>query len=419
MDKKGFALILIVFLSSLFLITGVYLVKTGIIEFKLAKSLERYQYATRLASDCITEIMRQFSQNPYEDHYSSENIERETSIREFGFTEVEIIPNRNIHTLFIEATGKYGEDPSFPETKRRLEIVIKFISDLTTYGTYLNGNFTTSASNVTYYGKMWINGNWKITGWNVKCVGGPVFVKGNITGNLTIDGDLYYGGSKGSGIVVLGNAYNYFPLGDFPTLDTEYYKIHYNYKFTHSDALPTEDPWWETLKYVRIDFNSDGTFTVNGSSTYSIPEEGCIIYGENTNIRVSGTVKGRVTVMVSKTSYGRGVIKVRGNLNYANGTHYASSDCSFAALAKGGIRFRGLSKSGMQVHGVYFYDTTSGYMYASNKYWKGTFSLYGTRNRGIYISRFRGSTIEFDPYLDMYPPPGLPERPNLTSWKFK
>jgi len=408
-----------ILISLMVLVTGTYLIKTGITQYKLALFEKKYQSATRLASDCITEIMRQFSQNYYEDHYSTENLEREISYRNYGFTEVEIIPNRNTHTLFIEATGKYGSDSANPESKRRLWAVIKFISDLTTYGTYLNGDFTTSASNVTYYGKIWINGNWNITGWNVQSVGGPVFVQGNISGSLNIDGDLYYGGSKGSWINVTGNSYNFFPLGDFPTLDTEYYQVHYNFKFTHFDALPTEDPWWETLKYVRIDFNSNGTFTVNGSNTYTIPSDGCIIYGENTNIRVTGTVKGRVTVMTSKSSSNRGVIKVRGNLTYANGTHYASSDCSFAALATGGIRFRSTSYSGMQIHGVYFYDTTSGYMYAKNKYWGGTFSLYGTRNRGIYISRFFHSGVEFDPYLDTYPPPGLPERPHLVSWKFK
>lgn len=47
------------------------------------------------------------------------------------------------------------------------------------------------------------------------------------------------------------------------------------------------------------------------------------------------------------------------------------------------------------------------------------FERNSTRNRGIQLWGFTNNVLEFDPYLDRYPPPGLPEKPLLVNWRFK
>jgi len=398
----------------------------------MSRNLQTYKFsvidrqiatAASYASNAVTDLMRQLSDNPYKDHYSTESIEIPNAFYEGGFSEITIIPDDNIHTLAIEAAGYYG-DKENPQITTNLSAVIKFISDLTTYGTYLDGNFTTSASDVEYRGKMWINGTWSITGSNVSCAGGPVFVKDNVSvgwgKSLTINGDLYYGGSIDSGVTVTGNAYNYFPLGDYPTIDTDFYEAHYNTKFTAADHWYSGYPssgwgWWQTeTDYADLEFISDGTIAVNGGAqTISIPSSGLIIYGENCNIRIRGTVHGKVTIVAD-------TIKVRDGISYANGTHHASNEDSFAALATESMYWYTEEDSAMELHGAYFLDSTSEYIEAEKEGWGSVpLNLYGTRNRGITTRGFSSSTLEFDPYLDRYPPPGLPEKPKLIKFNMK
>ena len=361
-------------------------------QHKLSRIDREIRTSAHFANNPITDIMRQFSQELYADHFSASALNRSAMSFKGGFSEVNITPDKRRRTLFIEAKGKFGKKLLNPSQTRRLSTIIKFISPMTDYGTYLNSNFTTSASNITYKGKMWINGNWHITGKNVLCVGGPVFVKGNISGNVTINGDLYYGGTKGSGIKVLGNSYNYFPLGDYPTINTAYYEAHHNVKFTKANEMTNEDSGWPDFgtRYVRLDFNSDGTITVNGGAlpTITIPPGGLIIYGKNCNIRVSGTVRGKVTVVADR-------IKVRTKLVYANGTNFANINDSFAALAKNKMYWRATMSSGLRLQGVYFLDSTTQNILARGHSASGdTLELYGTRNRAIGLQHFTNNVLE-------------------------
>lgn len=405
---KGVALVTVL----LMLVVGMIIMATALSlhmhNYSLSLSDRKLTTAVAFASNAVTDLMRQLSDDPYKDHYSSQAIEIPPAFYAGGFSEIEIIPDSSRHTLFLQARGHYGQDSQNPEFSRRFTALIKFISDLTTYGTYLNENFTTSASDVTYEGKMWINGNWSITGSNVECVGGPVFVKDDISGNITIDGDLYYGGSKGGGVNVTGNAYNYFPLGEYPTISTVFYEAHYNYKYTAADHWYTGYPY---TSYVDLEFMDDGTIIVNGGQqTITVPSSGLIIYGENCNIRVSGTVSGCVTVVADR-------IKVRGGLGYANGTSYASYEDSFAALATERMYWMTTTGSPMNISGAYFLDSTSQNIVADGD--GGALNLYGTRNRGISVWNFSSSELNFDPNLDSYPPPGLPEKPKLVNFNLK
>ncbi|MFH0948181.1 MAG: hypothetical protein V1833_04190 [Elusimicrobiota bacterium] len=361
----------------------------------------RFKTATALANNVLVDLMRQFSQSFYEGHYETDSLARDEMFYEIGFSTVTITSDQLRHYLFITATGKYGKDADNPLSQKHLYAVIQFISDLTDYGTSMNGNFTTSLSNVDYIGKMRIGGTWTISASNVRVIGGPVFV-GSISGGsgCTIQGDLYYQTSKGA-VTVTGTAYNYLPEIQWPTISSTYYSQHYNYKYTSDKTIV---------------FNSTGTFTI-GTTSYTIPSSGCIIYGDNCNFDIRGTIRGRVTLCATYTTSGKGKIRVyNGDLNYANGTHYASQQDSFAALSTGGISFY-KTGSDIYAHGVFF-DGSANNMSATGSSGKKLY-IYGTRNKNISVSGLSGGTISYDTNLNMYPPPGLPEKPYLITWHMK
>ncbi len=413
--QKGSVLIYVVIL----LVVGIMLTTTIFIrnlnQYRTALLDKKITTASHFANSAVTDIMRQFSQTQYGDHYSALALDRSASSLGTGYSEASITPNETEHTLYINATGKYGKDVNNPDNTQRLTAVIKFLSDITSFGTYINNSFTTSGGDVDYNGKFWINGDYRITGSNVVFNGGPVFVNGDISEgagvNPIINGDLYYAGSKSGNIVVNGNTYNYCPMTEFPVLDTDYYEAHYHYKYTSSDHTGNSDTSYSggSYDFVQLTFNSNGTFTVAGGPTETIPSNGCIIYGENCNIRVTGTIHGRVTVVAKR-------IKIRNDILYANGTNNASADDSFAALATDRMYF--ISTSGtMDIHGAFFLaddsenfqgDTTS----------SRDLNLYGTRNNGL-TSDFGDVVFENDPYLDKFPPPGLPEKAYIVSWNLK
>ncbi len=406
MKEKGVAIflavVLILFLMPL-TFTLVYVTRQ---HQKSSYQEKQLKSARILADNAIVDYMRSFSQNYYADHYDTDKLARPQSFYKVGFTEVSVIPDTLNHFIYIEATGKYGKSATNPLFRKTLYSVIQFVSPWTDFGTMIDSNFTISASNVTYYGKFWINGNLYITGWNVRFVGGPIFVSGNLYGSssVIIDGDLYYGGSSAGSVTVNGTKYNFMPSLTFPTIDTTYYAEHYNYKITSNS---------------KIIFNSNGTFTVVGSTTIAIPEEGIIIYGQNCSLQIKGTVKGRVTICASGSG-SKGKITVYGNLTYANGTNYASESDSIAVLATNRIIFKKYG-SNLTVCGV-FQSSSSNYFLMQGS-WGRTFRLYGTRNKGISVSPWYsfsgGRYLYFDPNLSKYPPPGLPEKPYLVTWHIK
>jgi hypothetical protein len=370
--------------------------------FQSALKEREINTARSIANNVVVDLMRQFSQTYYENRYDSDYITRGESFYKVGFSSVSLVADSVNHYLYAVALGKYGKDPAHPLFQKRLHAVVKFISPWTDFGTMIDSNFTTSASNVDYSGKFWVNGNYAVTGSNVRFFGGPVFVSGNVTGNssVVINGDLYYGGSSAGNVTVLGNKYNFMPELTFPTVNTSYYAAHYNRKITANSTVV---------------FNSNGTFTIAGSATVAIPSDGFILYAENCNLTLRGTVHGRVTVVASGTGT-KGNITVNNNLVYANGTNNASSEDSLAVVATNSITFQKPSGN-MTVCGVY--QVASGNDFTLTGTNGGNFALIGTRNKPISMSITCNSDITFDPNLNTYPPPGLPEKPYLVTWHMR
>lgn len=410
MKDRGAALPAVLAILLIFMATGAvfFLVRTTQ-DLKHSSSFRRLKAASALANNALVDLLRQFSQSYQEDHYDPQNLNRNINLYSVGFSSISMSPNKNQHFISFTLEGGYGKKEA-PLVKKTIRGVIKFISDLTTFGTMWNGNFTTSASNATYVGKVWVNGTWNITGANVVVQGGPVFVKNNITGNLTINGDLYRGGTKAPGIVVNGADNAYYPQMTWPTIDQTYFQAHYNVKITANNT--------------QVVFSTGAANTVAiGTAAYTVPSDGMIIYGENVNLNVRGTLGGRVTVAALRISGAvGGQITMNGDLFYADGSSQASSSNSFGAIASQGIIF---SKNGtgatLSLRGVYFVDSagTTGMSAAGTGTGK-TLAIFGTRNKGISLGGgFSTASITYDGQLDTYPPPGLPEKPNLVTYHIR
>ncbi|MBI5623668.1 MAG: hypothetical protein HY924_07825 [Elusimicrobia bacterium] len=372
----------------------------------------RQQTAALIANNAVTDYMRQFSQNAYDGHYDADQLSRPEAFYSAGFSTVTFEADQVNRTVFLRATGTYGTEAK-PLARKVLEALIQFQSDLVQYGTMVNGAFTVSASNVRYDGGFWTNGSLSVTGADVRFNGGPVVVNGNLSGaaSVVIDGDLYYSGTSAGSVTVLGNTYNYVPSVTWPALDFAYYDAHYTYKSTVNRTIV---------------FNSTATFTVVGGATYGIPPDGAIIYCENCNLTLRGVVSGRVTAVaggdVGNCSSANGKITVSDDLYYVGASSIAAGPAqSFAALARNCVTF---SKNGSDLlaAGIYFVEQGMGNMQMSGSSGR-RFWLYGVRTQGITISpssSFNAQrSINYDPNLRSYPPPGLPEKALLVNWNLR
>ncbi|HBL16696.1 MAG: hypothetical protein A2X36_13950 [Elusimicrobia bacterium GWA2_69_24] len=386
--------------------TGFYFARYADSILKGAMAERRQKAASQMANSAVADYFRQFSQDSYNGHFDPASLERPESFYSAGYSTVTFIPDSINRTLYLKAEGVYGT-PERPRTRRVLEAMVQFSSDLVQYGTMVNGAFTVSASNVRYDGGFYTNGNLSITGANVRFNGGPVVVKGNLSGaaSVVIDGDLYYSGGSAGSVSVTGTKYNYVPSVNWPTLNFGYYDAHYTYKTTTAKTIV---------------FNSTGTFTVVGGATYAIPPDGALIYGENTNLTVRGIVSGRVSVIAGAAaagncSSGTGKITVGGDLYYVNASSIAAAaNASFGALARNCVSFDKTGSDLLAV-GVYFVEQGTSNMRANGSSGR-TLKIYGVRTQGISMSGFSSASINYDVNLRSFQPPGLPERALLVNW---
>jgi len=404
-NQNGYAMVIVlVLLVFLFPIASTFLYR-AVKESTFTRMERRNKTATTLANNVLVDLMRQFSQSYYSGHYDSDSLSRNEMFYEVGFSTVTIIADSVNHYLYITALGKYGKDVDNPLSSKRLYAVIQFISDLTTHNFWCN-TAQSWGSGVNESGKDRVKGNVSFGG---NCTfNGPFICEGNVTGNSSnrIKSDLYCTGSFGS-VTVDGGKYPYVPEAAWPSIDVSYYNSYYSYKCTSAQT---------------IQFNSDGTFTVVGSTIIAIPSDGAIIFGQNCNLTVYGTVHGRVTVVASGTqgSSTQGNIYITNNLNYANGTNNASNADSIAILAHNYIYF---NKTGSPhyIHGATFsqYRTVKN---GSSPSSKKALYFYGTMivNQGVALSSgYNPRYYNFDTELSKYSPPGLPEKPCLVTWHLK
>ncbi len=415
-NENGMALPAVIAVM-LIVFTGAYFaLSRSSLELRSSLMTRKSRTASALANNVATDLLRQFSQNYQENHYDSALLARNPALYGKGFSSLSLRPNSNQHFLAFDAEGAYGEDVNQPQNRKRISGVIKFISDMTTFGTMSNGNFVTTPNNVTYVGKVWINGTWTVNGANTVVQGGPVFVNGNLTaaggGSLTVNGNLYRTGARAGAIAVNGSDNTFVPQMTWPSVDRTFYDANANVTVSAN----------ANLRFDYVPGSSTGTVRV-GTHTFVIPPSGFIIYGKNCTLTSSGTVRGKVTVVSLRVSGGAGGnIVIDGDLKYATAgsTSNANPNDSFGAIASENITWQ-VNNKDLYVSGTYFVDSpgvagmNTNCAGCANK----TFSLFGTRNKQIAAAGFTNYTVSFDPNLDTFPPPGLPEKPSLVSWRIK
>ena len=219
-NQRGGALVITLFLLMSTMTAGTYILVRSSQDLRHATMHRKIQTASNLANSVVTDIMRQFSDSYQGDHYSADALTRDPVLHGSGYSIITTTSNTTQHFVAFEAQGKYGTDPDNPQHTKKVSGVIKFISDLTTFGTLWNGSFTTNGT-ALYQGKVWINGSWT-TEANVTVQGGPVFVNGNLTrtaGTLMINGSVYRAGSRSGAMTITGTDNTFMPQMTWPTID--------------------------------------------------------------------------------------------------------------------------------------------------------------------------------------------------------
>ncbi len=418
-SQHGLGLPITLFLMLILVSIGTWLLQTTTEGLRQATQFRKIKASTSLANTVITDILRQFSQEYQGDHYSTAALERDPTFYNKGYSVITTSANTLQHFVSFEAVGSYGTDINNPQARKEIQGVIKFISDLTTYGTMWQDAFTTSANNATYQGKLWANNGWTISGDNCIVNGGPVFVNGNIAtsggGDIVINGDLYRSGSRSGNITVTGNDNTYIPDLTWPTIDTTYFDTYSNVKVTANTTVRFSYETTASTGSVRI-----------GTTTYTIPSTGFIIYGQNCVLTTSGTVRGRVTIASLRTSGSSGGnVTVDNNLSYATvgSTSNANVNDALAVISTHGQTWtRAASGQYRYMSGVFWVDTggtTSQVFTLSGGSTSSGLKFFGTRNKAISGTVSLGASINYDTGLDTYPPPGLPEKPCLVSYQIK
>ena len=413
-QKHGQALMIAMVFLLLLLPLGIVLYKSATTAVQSAVQENQQKTAAQVASDVITDYMRAFSNDPYGGHYDAASLSRPPSgYYSNAISSVTCIANPTAHTVYLSVLGQFSPG----QRQQRVQALIVFLSRLVLYGSMFNSSVSNFGVNgATYYGGFYVNGDLSIGGSNVVFQGGPVIVKGTLTGatNTVVNGNLYYSTAY-SNVTVNGTAFNYIPSLTWPTFDTNYFAAQAGTTTTTSQT---------------ITFNSNGTFTFSGGPTYTIPSQGIIIYANNTNITLSGVVSGLVTVVsyASNAAQGCGAtagqINVTGNLYYAGASSItATAANSFAAMASNCINFQ--SSSNLLVAGAYFVQGSGSQLMElqcnpTNSCSGNTLKLYGTRAAPVYVQdnyTQGGSAIfTYDSGLRVHQPPGLPEQAYLVNF---
>jgi len=420
--RRGQALIMALIVMLMALPVAFYFCQYVAETVKAAVADREQKNASELADDVVTDYFRQFSQDPYNGHYDEADLERPDYFYSAGYSTVTFTADSVHHTLYLRAEGVAGSTATAAGTHERvLEALIQFVSPLALYGSMFNSATTLSGGSGTVYdGGFYVNGKFTLQNAGTVFVGGPVVVNGNLSGNATIDGDLYYSGASKGAFTVDGSTYNFIPQITWPTLDFSYYEAYSTYITTSS---------------VSVQLNSNKTYTIGGTD-YSIPASGAIIFANNADVTVSGAVSGMVTVVAGDSTNGgcsspAGIVDVSGGVYYVGASSIsANSGESFAALATNCINFYGSPNSGMTAVGIYFVQNGTANMNAncgctynafqkkyncSGCFGNQRFSLYGTRDQAINDS-FPKFSAAYDPNLRSFQPPGLPEYAYLVNW---
>ncbi|MBK9429765.1 MAG: hypothetical protein IPN65_04605 [Elusimicrobia bacterium] len=348
---KGFALGMVA-LFMLFLIPMAFTLIQRTV--RLNRTVWREQASgvgRRLASEVMVDYMSQFSKGSgyYEDHFSASSLARTASIFSAGGSTATVIPNPAARTILIRAQGKARTTgQSTPE--KNIEALIRFIPLVGQFAFEFPFNFTDNVPGDVYDGPVRVGMNFNVAGANI-IFNQPVLVGQNLNARMDtrFNSQVYHGGTLNPAYTPVVYTAG-VPIPDVSP--TKYFSIdpvYYANICTTSSLVTT---WWEFQDNAGVgefrstmdqngDFNIDGADGLPGPWT-PVPASGGVFFTWNVKTFVSGTVRGRVTI-VSGCSGGapndgvRGAIEVVGAFGYPGAQLYANPQSSIFLLA--GRRF--------------------------------------------------------------------------------
>lgn len=259
---------------------------------------------------------------------------------------------------------------------------------------YITGSFE-AQSNVDIYGDLFVEGNFAMSGSAV--VHGDAYIGGNTPGQGTIDDG--YGLADGDGLTDT-HTLREDQMIEFPTLNTSHYAVHNNLSFTGDVFLKFVDSGGG---HTIVERYSDHTYTTLVAS-HALPSSAVIHVDGDANVK--GTVSGKLTIVASDD------IGFKGNIDYANGTHFADANNAVAFLAYDDLRFY---PTNLEVSGILFTETGRFRAVGWGNYF---LRIYGNRLMASQssMSSYTDRAYIYDPGLKNHPPPGLPLNPVLQNW---
>lgn len=449
---KGIALPLVLFvLLILFPLTMHFMHKSS----GLARVLRHEKMgsaARRLGDNMVEDYLSAFSKGTgyYENHFTPAVLERTRTYFESGYSSVTVQGSPVARTVVIRARGDYGQDPNAPRKTRTLEAMFRFVPLIGAQLMSAPGGFDFGIPNMTVQGPVRADGDLIVSAANVT-FNQPVVAGRAVSalGSSRFLSQVYYG-------TTLAPAYNAVvypagvPIHDVPpgasfSIDRSFYQIN-STTFSIGTSV-----WWEfrdnfgTGEYrSRWDANADHAFTVADPPAgpwTAIPLGRGIFYVDQAKTYVSGTVRGRITIVCTSpntdpvTEINRGVIEVIGpRFGYTAGD-LATANQSIFALSSRGYIFSQTANGpvDLTVDGAFYAEApsfttpcgpwygvwvrrTAGAANANDK-----FVVNGSWNRmglceDLPVSNL-APVFNFDPNLQIFPSPGVPEKAVLVSWR--
>lgn len=407
--------------------------------------------ARRLGDNMVEDFLSAFSKGTgyYENHFSAAVLARTQTYFESGYSSVTVQGSPVARTVLVRARGDYGQDPTAPRKTRTLEAMFRFVPLIGLNLMSSAGNFDFGIPNMTVQGPVRADGDLIVSAANVT-FNQPVVAGEAVSalGSTQFLSQVYYG-------TTLAPAYNAvvypagIPIHDVPpgasfSIDRSFYQIN-STTFSIGSTV-----WWEFRDNFgvgeyrsRWDTDADHAFTAAdpafGAWT-AIPPAGGIFYVDQAKTYVSGTVRGRITIVCTSpntdplTEINRGVIEVIGpRFGYAVGDLANATQSLFALSSRGYIFSQNTAGPiDLVVDGAFYAESpsfttpcgagygvwarrTAGAGHANDR-----FVFTGSWNRMGLCEDLPVSVLapvfNFDPNLQLFPSPGVPEKAVLVSW---
>ncbi|MBK8575090.1 MAG: hypothetical protein IPN90_05220 [Elusimicrobia bacterium] len=409
--------------------------------------------ARRTADNLAMEFMSQFSKGNsyYEDHFSVTDLQRTKTFFESGFASVNITTNTNARTVQITAKGEYGINPLAPKSTKSLQALFYFVPLI---GQYVQqGVFHGyTIANLVVNGPVRMDDTVLVNAANVTFNDVVIANNINVRNDTVFNSQVFYGNSFTAGATYAGGPpINGIPPGGFFRIDQAFYRVNsttqsLNINTSWDFAVNANVPQYRS----RYDFNNDYVFGAGegwGAWT-NIPANGGIFYVENAKTYLSGTVGARVTIVCSAppanglvTLNNMGIIAVTDDFGYPvilpNPQAFANSTQSLFVIAAYGFVFSLPAArpvgSTLRISGAYAvtdpayddlgcngpgHNVTISHL-GVNPPSPDFFNFLGSWNNMGLCNRFvpNPPVLNFDPNLQRFPSPGVPERPVLVNWR--